>query len=224
MNGIIRLENVIKMYPGGQRAINDVSFSIHERERVEFHGTSGSGKSTLMRLIAGMEAPSAGKIFVMDRAVHEMDSDTASVFRNRNIGTIQRESGFMERLTVIENVAIPLVLRGIPVFQRYREAKEQLKVLGLEYATHAYPSQLSAYEARVASVAQVLIARPGILLLDDIVASLSAKETGQLTDLINDIGKSGDFTVLYFCTESNQNLSADRCFKLDHGKIQEDRS
>jgi ABC-type methionine transport system ATPase subunit len=137
---------------------------------------------------------------------------------------MQREPAFLQCLTVIENVAMPLVLRGIPVFQRNREAKEQLKALGLEYATHAYPSQLLAYEKRVASFAQALIAQPAILLVDDITAGLSEKETVQLTDLINDIGNSGGITIINFCTESDQNFIADKRFKLDHGKIREDRS
>ena len=123
MSEIIRLENVIKMLAGNRRAINGVSLTIQAKERVAIHGASGSGKTTLARLIAGMERPSSGRVFVLDKAVHDMDADTAAVFRSRHIGLIARHPAFMENLTVLENVALPLMIRGIPPAQR--EGKRQ---------------------------------------------------------------------------------------------------
>ncbi len=223
MNEVIRMENVIKMADGNRRTINDVSMSIYEKEFVAICGVPGSGKSTLMRLIASMEKPSAGKVFVTDKAVHEMDADTAADLRNQNIGIIQREPGFMERLTVLENVALPLMIQGMALSRRKQIAKEQLKTLGISHVAHAYPVQLSAYEALIASIARALITQPKILLLYEVTAALSERETEQFDGVINAISKYGDYTVLSFSVIPNSRLRMDRTIQLDHGKIQEER-
>jgi putative ABC transport system ATP-binding protein len=158
----------------------------------------------------------------MGKPVHEMSADQAADFRNRHIGVILRNPGFMEHLTLIENVALPLALRGVTTFQRNKAAKERLVSLGLDYATHAHPSQLSAYERKLATLARVLIAEPELLLLDDIAAGLSEKDAGKFGELFNKTVLSGNFSVICFCTERCQNFAADKRYRLEYGKLQED--
>lgn len=223
MKEAIKLENVIKMYPGGRRAVNGVSLSVYEGERAVLNGSPGSGKSTLMRLIAGMEKPSDGKITVMGKAVEKMSPDIASVFRSKHFGIVLRSARLMERLTVLENTALPLALRGIPAGKRNSMARDQLKALGLDTIAGAYPRQLSPYEAQLASVARALTAQPEILMLDEACAGLSEKETERLSEIINTIGRFGDFTVLNFC-ENGCGFTADKNIRLEYGTIREDRS
>ena len=224
MKECIKVENAIKMYDRGLRAINDVSFTINEKEHVVIRGAAGSGKSTLIGLMSGMVAPSFGKVFVLDRAVHEMNSDASSNFRNLNFGIVQRSPSFMERSNLLENVAMPLTIRGISASKRMQAAKQQLKALGLLYAAKAHPQQISNYEAQIASIARALIAHPKILLLDEITAGLSEKESAQIIDIIHDIGKLRDFIIISFSQSKNNVLRADRHFTLNHGRIQEDIS
>ncbi len=223
MKEVIKLENVIKMYPGGRRAINGVSLSIYEGECIAIHGPTGSGKSTLMRLIAGMETPSDGKITVLGKPLERMPPDNASAFRSRHFGIVLRNAGLMERLTVLENTAFPLTLRGVPAGKRYNTAREQLKALGLDRIAGAYPKQLSPYEAQLVSIARALSARPEILILEEADAGLSQKETGGLYGILNTLGKFGDYTVMNFC-ETGHGFIADRNYRLEYGTIQEDRS
>lgn len=223
MKEVIRLENVIKMYPGGRRAINGVSLSVYECERITINGSPGSGKSTLMRLIAGMEAPSDGKITVLGKAVESMNSDISSAFRSRHFGILLRNAGFMERLTVLENTALPLALRDVPGEKRNKTANEKLKALGLDSIAKAYPHQLSPYESQLVSIARALAAQPEILMLNEAGADLSQKEEERLYGTINDLGKFGDFTILNFC-EAGSGFVADKNYRLEHGMIQEDRS
>ena len=220
--GIIRLENVIKIVPGGQRAVNYVSFTIQGKENVVIYGTPGSGKSILMRLIAGMEAPSAGKIFVMDKALHEMSSDAAAGFRNRTFGIMQRDPCLIERLTVLENVTLPLAVRGISYGKRIQAAKEQLKTLGLLNVAHTYPTQISFYEAQMVSLARALIAKPQILLLDEMTAGLSITETHQILGIIHALWKFGKYTIVSFSGTKSCMFHADRYFMMDHGMIWEE--
>ena len=132
-----------------------------------------------MRLIAGMEVPSAGKVFVLGQDMHEMRADKAAEFRNRHIGIVRRRAGFMARLNVLENVSLPSAVRGTAVSKRNREAKELLKSLGILHIAHAHPFQLSAYEALTSAVARALIAQPKVLMLYEAAADLSERETEQ---------------------------------------------
>jgi len=224
MKEIIKLEKVKKIYSAGLHAINDVSFSINEKEHVLIYGEAGSGKSTLISLISGMEPLSAGKIFVLDRVVHEMNSNVSSDFRNSNFGIIQSKPSFMNNINLAENVAMPLAIRGIAYPKRIHEAKLQLKTLGLLNVAQTYPEQISTYEAQLVSIARALIIQPKILLLDDITVGLSEKEGSQILGIINDIGKLREFAIIDFAEAKNNIFSADRYFTLKHGRIQEEIS
>ena len=221
MKEIIRLENVIKMVRG-RRAVNGVSFGICEKEHVAVCGAPGSGKNMLMRLIAGMDTPSEGEVYVLDKAVHEMDDIEASRFRNRNIGVVRREPGFMENQNIIENVSLPLAVQRMTLARRKRAAEEQLEALGISHLSHAFPSQLSAYEALAASVARALVTQPKILMFYEITAGLSERETEKLTGILGAISYYGDYMVISFGADPVDGLRRDRTVLLSHGKIQED--
>lgn len=223
MREVIWLKNVIKLY-GQQRAINGVSLQVCENERVAIKGAPGSGKSTLLKLIAGMERPSAGEIFVMEKALHEMGSDALSVFRSRNMGVILEDPCLMPGLSLLENVALPLAVRGVSVLKREKAAFEMLKALGLSHAAHTMPDKVSVFEAQAASLARALIGKPKILLMDEAAARLSEKETEKFGGLLSTALESGDYTVLSFSADEGGILYAERKVVLDHGTIKEDKS
>lgn len=224
MSKILKLENVIKMYGDGVRVINDISFSVKKDEHTFISGVPGSGKRTLMRMIAGMDTPSSGRINVLNEDVSHMKEKEASAFRNRNIGTILNEPGLMERLNVLENIALPLVVQRISRARRKRQAKEQLAVLGLEHIAHAYPMHLSKYEAILVSIARALITQPKILMIYHITAGLSEKESADINGIINAFSKYADQTIIGFSSNDEDMPFAQKRIRLNRGKIQEDRS
>lgn len=224
MSEFIKFENVKKIYSDGRYAVKDVSFVIHEKEYVLFHGAPESGMSALIRLFSGLDAPTDGKIFINDRALHEVSRDEAADFRNLNFGIVQETPCFLEHINLLENVALPLTVRGVSAHKRIKAAKQQLKDLGILYATRAYPKQITTYEAQIASIARALVARPKILLLEDITAGFSERESRQILDIIEDVRKHGECVIIHFSGTKSGLLSADRYFTLDHGMIGEDMS
>lgn len=223
MSEIIRLENVVKLYPPRRRIVNGVGMSVAERERLCICGAPGSGKTTLMRLIAGMESTSAGSIFVQEKPIQTFNADTLADFRNRTFGVLQRTPGFIEPLSILENVALPLMIRGVPYAQRQAAAREQLKSLSIPHVIHAKPAQLSTYEAQLASIARAFITKPKILLLDDADADLSAKESDRLFNILSGLWQFGDCAMLYFTGKSCL-LPFNKRYILNHGKFQEVQS
>ncbi len=222
MNEIIRLENVVKMTDSGRRAVNGVSLLAKKGDCVRVRGTSGSGKTALARLIAGLEPVSSGSVYVLGEAVHQMAADRAAVFRNRHIGMLEEEPAFVDSLSVLENVALPLTIRGASAGEREKTAREQLKSMGIPYTAGARPCHLSALEAQLASVARMLAAQPQVLLVDDMAAGLSEKDAAHMRGIMYTLSRYGGFTVLEFTGTDGGMIRADKTLTLDHGMIQED--
>lgn len=218
---VIRLENVVKMTDNGKRTVNGITLSISDRECVVISGPPGSGKTMLVRLIAGLEKPSTGEVFVQEEPVHEMNLDTAAVFRNKNIGILPRNPAFLDNLSVVENVALPLAILGEAAAQSRRKAAEQLKLLGLLYASHARPLQLSLLERQKIAIARALIAKPKILLLDDFAADIV--ETDEIAGTLHALCNYGEYTIIELTSIPKGLICQGRLILIDHGKIQEEQ-
>jgi ABC-type lipoprotein export system ATPase subunit len=221
MSDMIRLEHVVKVIGGDRRAISDVSLSVQKKERVAVQGGPGSGKTMLMRLIAGMEHPSDGSIYVSEQAVHKMGTGTAAAFRSKTFGILQRKPAFMENLSVLENVTMPLIIADISAADRKKTAREQLETMGLQYAASAHPSQLSVLETHKLAIARAVITKPPIFLIDELAAGLSEKDTKQIEDILHALLQSGEYTVLEFAGAGNALSQPDRVLNLAHGRLEE---
>jgi putative ABC transport system ATP-binding protein len=221
MNEIVLLENVSRVTSDGHRSVNGVSLAINERERVVIRGPAGSGKTSLMRLIAGMDVPDSGQVFVAGQPMHEMGTNEAAAFRSRMVGVCLRDPALMPCLTLWENVAMPLTVQGVSAAQRRKAAMEQLKALGVAYAAHARPAALSPYERKLASLARAFVAKPPFLLLDECAADLPEREATRLMDLAWALAKERNLTVVC-CASGQDSLNTDRSFVMEHGRITEE--
>jgi putative ABC transport system ATP-binding protein len=222
MNAAIKLENVLKQYPPRIRAVNGISMRVPAGERVCIQGAPGSGKTTLMRLIAGMEPVSDGSIFIFDTPLHTLSDDARAEFRNRMFGVIQRDPAFFKSLSVAENVALPLTIRRVSPAERLRAAQGHLEALGIAHLSYAWPERLSPFETRLCAAARALIAKPDILLLDDVCAGLSEWEARKLADTLDALWRDGGYTMLCFTGASECAIPFDKKFSLHYGKLQED--
>lgn len=219
MNEVIRLKDVIKITGGHRRTVSGVSLCVAKGEHVQICGAPGGGKTMLMRLIAGMEHPNDGEIFVRGKAVHQMTQNEAACFRRETFGVMLRRPGFLPGLATWENVALPLAIQRVPAARRKETSMELLRALGLKYIAYAGPQQLSAYEKQLVSLARAWVIKPEILLLEELTAGLSNREAGQIMGILQELSRQREATVILFAAAESAPVFAGRQLNLDHGTI-----
>ncbi len=219
MSDCIRMDNVVKLQEG-RRVLADVFLRVKQGECLIISGPPGSGKSMLARLAAGLEKPSAGEVFVLGKPMHEMSEDAAAAFRNRHVGLLTRGIGFLNTLTMLDNIAMPLLLRGETAAHARKKAKESLKAMGMLGAEKASPAQLRPLERHKAAVARMLTAQPEVLLLDDFGAELA--DTDELAGILHALCRFESITVVELTSAKKGLICGDRELTLGRGKIQEE--
>lgn len=222
MNEAIRLENVLKQYPPRTRAINGVSMRVAAGERVCVSGAPSSGKTTLLRLIAGIEPVSSGSVFVFGTPLHALDNGARADFRNAMFGIIGRKPALFGALSVAENAALPLLIRGVQTAKSLQAARVTLDALGIAHLFGTRSVQLTPVEACLAAIARALVTEPKILLLDEPYADLSERDAQKIADRLDALGRSGGCTMLYFAGAPNA-LPIDKKFILHYGELREDK-
>lgn len=221
MIDMVRINNLVKMYENGRRAVNDVNLAVRTGTHVLITGTAGSGKTTLLKLIAGIEVPDTGSIYIDGKAVHEMDADQAADFRNRTFGIISRRPGFMNTLTMIENISLPLAVRKISTRERNQTTIKHMDMLGIGHLLHACPFHLSVMELQLAALARALVMQPKILFLDNMESDLTAKQSAKMQGLILEARDSGELTIIRLSDRENDDWQCDRRFRMERGRILE---
>jgi len=219
---IISLRNVVKIYKTKKvrfKALNGISLDIYPHEFVAIVGTSGSGKSTMLNLIAGLEKPTAGKIFVKERPVHKMSEDDLVDFRRKHVGFIFQKFNLMDTLTAFENAAFPLMLRGISEKERAAAAKEILSVLGLREHLEHYPDELSGGQQQRVSIARAIITHPQIIFADEPTGNLDSRTAEQIAGLLKEIVHQEGATLLMVTHDIEKAKYADRIIRLADGEI-----
>lgn len=199
-NILIKAEHVRKVYRMGEErviALDDVSLNIARGEFVCFLGTSGSGKSTFLNMLAGFERPTKGEIWVGKVPVHKLNEAQATLFRQKNIGFIFQAYHLMPTMTALENVALPLLLRGVDEKERIQRAEEVLMQVGLKGYEGRRPSQMSGGQQQRVGIARALVGRPKIIFADEPTGNLDSRTTKEVMDLISmEIRQTGQTLIL----------------------------
>ena len=201
MSAAVVFENVSKY-----GAVENLNLTVETGERVLLR----SGDPVILRLVAGMEEPDGGTISALGADVSSLPKGEAAAFRNARIGYAGQDSALFPALTVLENAALYLTIRGITRNQRASAAKGFLTMLGLSHVMHNYPRSLSIAEKRRTALARALVAEPVILLLDNLFAGLRENEAAELADYINSAYDRDGFTVLICAAEVPPELKLDR--------------
>ena len=217
---MIELNNVTKTVRSGTEdltILDDVSFNIPPGEFVAVTGASGSGKSTLLGLIAGLDAPSSGKIVVDGDDVTASSEDGLARIRSEKIGFVFQSFHLIPSLTAYENILIPMELLGV---DNVRErASRLLDAVDLANRGHHYPSELSGGEQQRVAIARAFANRPKILLADEPTGNLDSKNGGHIFDLMKQLHAENNVTLVLVTHDATLAEQAQRRIVLADGKI-----
>jgi putative ABC transport system ATP-binding protein len=222
VNDIIRIENISKVYPVGQEcviALRDVTLNIREGEFCCIVGTSGSGKSTLLHLIAGLEKPTRGNIIIDGQFVNKMSENKLARFRQEHIGFIFQSYNLMPALNARDNVALPLVFRGMPKRERNRRALQMLKNVGLDTHVRHKPTQMSGGQQQRVGIARAFVGQPQIVFADEPTGNLDTKTREDVMKVMTDISRRGRRTLVMVTHDRDLSLHADRVISISDGRI-----
>jgi putative ABC transport system ATP-binding protein len=195
----IRAEHVSRHYQMGSaliRAVDDVSIEVHTGDFLALLGSSGSGKSTLLNLLAGLDRPTSGNIIAGDRNLSELTSLELARYRSRTVGMVFQAFNLLPRMTLEENVELPLRLAEVDRSERPARVREALQRVHLEKRVGHRPSELSGGEQQRASLARALVNRPTILLADEPTGNLDSATGLEIMQLLEEIIKSLGTTIV----------------------------
>src|SRR6478736_7495498 len=194
---VLQAENLTKIYKSAEKnltVLDNVSFSAEQGTSLSIIGPSGSGKTTLLGLCAGLDVPSSGAISLMGFKLNAMNEDDRAYVRNQFVGFVFQNFQLLSTLTALENVMVPLELRGEKGVEP--KAKELLSRVGLADRLHHYPSQLSGGEQQRVAIARAFIVKPRILFADEPTGNLDEENAKQVTELLFEMNSQEKTTLV----------------------------
>lgn len=222
MEPLINVKNVRKIYRMGEErvvALDDVSLDINKGEIVCFLGRSGSGKSTFLNMVAGLEKPTRGEIYVGGVPVHKLTEEQVTLFRQKNIGFIFQAFHLMPMMTALENVSMPLIFRGVPKKRRKAMAKESLAAVGLSGYDNRKPTQMSGGQQQRVGIARALAGSPKIVFADEPTGNLDTNTARDVMNLIIKQARRHGQTLILVTHDSSVAEYADRIVTIEDGNI-----
>ncbi|GMQ58887.1 ABC transporter ATP-binding protein [Vallitalea sediminicola] len=223
MSDIIEIKNLRKVYRMGTErvvALDNISLNIKKGECCCILGTSGSGKSTLLNMIAGLEKPSKGQIKIKGNRIEKMNEKQVTQFRQKNVGFVFQSYNLLPNLTALENVAMPLIFGGLSKKKREKEAKRMLTAVGLGDRLHHKPSQMSGGQQQRVSIARAFVGTPEIVFADEPTGNLDTKTTMEVMELITNIAKENDQTLIIVTHDIETSVYANRVIHVRDGLIE----
>ncbi len=223
MNSILSLQSVNKIYQSGGRdltVLDNVSFSVETGATMAIVGPSGSGKTTLLGLCAGLDRASSGSVELHGTKLNDLTEDQLAALRNRYVGFIFQNFQLMPTLTAIENVMVPLELRGEKNVRPV--ALDLLDKVGLADRSHHYPTQLSGGEQQRVSLARAFSTQPRILFADEPTGNLDAETSEIVIQLLFDLNQQAGTTLILVTHDLDLAARTQRIVKIKGGKIVSD--
>lgn len=223
---LIKLDNVSKIYGFGDAttvALDEVSLIIDKGEFVAVMGPSGSGKSTLMNVIGLLDRPSQGRYLLENRSVSRLRSNQSAKIRRDSIGFIFQSFNLLNKLTVIDNVSLPLAYKGISQSKRYKMASNILDRVGIRNREYFYPSQLSGGQAQCVAIARALVNNPKLIIADEPTGNLDSAGSRLVMELLSEIHAMGN-TVIFVTHNPELTRYATRVVYMHDGNIIHDEN
>ncbi|MBR6790513.1 MAG: ABC transporter ATP-binding protein [Oscillospiraceae bacterium] len=203
-------------------ALNRIDLEIGEGEILCILGTSGSGKSTLLNIMAGLEKPTKGQVLIGGQDVTAMNERELALFRQKNVGFIFQSYNLMPTQTAVENVAMPLMFRGIDKKKRERAAKKMLKAVGLAERMKHRPTQMSGGQQQRVGIARAFVAAPKIVFADEPTGNLDSHTTLEVMEMIVRMAREHNETLILVTHDQEIARYADRIIRLVDGAVVSD--
>ena len=216
---IVKTVNLTKTYDSGVevRALSDVNFELEKGALIAIIGDSGSGKSTLLHLLAGVDKPTSGEIYIQDMDITKLGKEELTIFRRRNIGVIYQFFNLIPNISVRKNILLPLLLDNKREDKKYFD--EIIRTLGIEEKLDRFPKQLSGGEQQRVAIARSLITRPAIILADEPTGNLDRKNSEEITSLFRLVNKRFKSTIIIITHDEKVANSCNRVYKMVDGKL-----
>ena len=225
-DAIISLKNINKSFPlelgGEQQVLFDINFTVKSGEFVAIMGPSGSGKSTCMNIIGALDTPSSGVYELYGRDVTGLTPDELATVRNEHIGFVFQQFNLLPKRSVLDNVMLPLMYRGLPMDERGRRAREMLRRVGLENFESYLPTQLSGGMKQRVAIARALAGEPKLILADEPTGALDSKMGNEILQFFKELNKDLGITIVMITHEFDIAKYADRLIHIRDGKINYD--
>ncbi len=221
---IIIMKDINKGYMLGDEKVpvlKNINFRVDRGEYVAILGPSGSGKTTLMNIIGCMDVCDSGEYYLDGQAVHEMEEESLNTVRNREIGFIFQNYQLIPTYNILQNIIMPLVVRGMSAREAEEKCMDTIRLLGIDHRINHKPSELSGGQKQRASIARALVGEPAILLADEPTGALdqeSGKEVLKLFGKLNDMGH----TIVMITHDLGVAKSAHRIVHIIDGRLSED--
>lgn len=216
---IMRAIELGKTYRDGEKeteVLRQINVSIDESEFVAILGPSGSGKSTLLGLLAGLDKPTTGQVFIGETEITSLNENHLAKIRGKMLGFVFQSFNLITTLTALENIELPLLLNGI---HNTKRAKELLDLVGLSHRGRHYPNQLSGGEQQRVAIARALVCDPPIILADEPTGNLDSKNSKIICDLLLALCEERKKTVIVVTHDLDFAQKAQRIIQISDGRI-----
>ena len=219
---VIRIEKLFKEYvteAGAVPVLRSVEFNVMPGEFVAIMGPSGSGKSTLMNILGCLDIATEGYYLLNGRDVNHMDRDELALLRNRVIGFVFQGFNLLPRANLADNVALPLIYRGIARTERLQQANQMLEKVGLGKYGQSRPNQISGGQQQRVAIARALVNQPKLLLADEPTGNLDTRTSKEIMALFTELNQREGITIVLITHEPDIAAYANRLIRLADGRI-----